>query len=66
MYLSSNTNLYYYGARYYDPRISIWLSVDPLVEQIMDVVPAETEDQNHIFSVIDAFITKKKVQKIAL
>ena len=24
------TGLYYYGARYYDPRLSLWLSVDPL------------------------------------
>ena len=24
------TGLYYYGARYYDPALSIWLSVDPL------------------------------------
>ena len=25
------TGLYYYGARYYDPRLSLWISVDPLV-----------------------------------
>ena len=24
------TGLYYYGARYYDPRLSLWTSVDPL------------------------------------
>ena len=24
------TGLYYYGARYYDPRVSLWISVDPL------------------------------------
>jgi len=24
------TGLYYYGARYYDPKLSIWMSVDPL------------------------------------
>ncbi|MCH8547159.1 MAG: RHS repeat-associated core domain-containing protein [Cryomorphaceae bacterium] len=24
------TGLYYYGARYYNPRLSVWLSVDPL------------------------------------
>ncbi len=27
------TGNYYYGARYYDPKLSIWLSVDPLAEQ---------------------------------
>ncbi len=30
--LDEETGLYYYGARYYDPRVSIWLSVDPLAE----------------------------------
>jgi RHS repeat-associated protein len=29
----AETGLYYYGARYYDPRISIWLSVDPLMDE---------------------------------
>ena len=27
------TGLCYYGARYYDPRTSVWLSVDPLAEK---------------------------------
>lgn len=27
--LDEETGLYYYGARYYDPRSSIWISVDP-------------------------------------
>ncbi|MFP3662944.1 RHS repeat-associated core domain-containing protein, partial [Burkholderia sp. SIMBA_043] len=27
----SQTGLYYYGARYYDPLKSLWLSVDPMV-----------------------------------
>ncbi len=31
--LDEETGLYYYGARYYDARSSIWLSVDPLTEQ---------------------------------
>lgn len=31
--LDNETGLYYFGARYYDPKASIWLSVDPLVEQ---------------------------------
>lgn len=29
----AETGLYYYGARYYDPRISTWISVDPLAEK---------------------------------
>jgi len=28
----SSTGYYYYGARYYDPKRSFWLSVDPLEE----------------------------------
>ncbi|CAM4038092.1 RHS repeat-associated core domain-containing protein [Flavobacterium branchiophilum] len=28
--MDEESGLYYYGARYYDPRISIWASVDPL------------------------------------
>ncbi|GJM65014.1 RHS repeat-associated core domain-containing protein [Persicobacter diffluens] len=31
--LDDETGLYYYGARYYDPRSSVWLSVDPLAEK---------------------------------
>jgi YD repeat protein len=27
------TGMYYYGARYYEPRLSLWMSVDPLEEK---------------------------------
>ena len=37
--LDEETGLYYYGARYYDPRTSIWLSVDPLAEKYPNVNP---------------------------
>ncbi|MGI9527814.1 MAG: RHS repeat-associated core domain-containing protein [Weeksellaceae bacterium] len=32
--LDEETGNYYYGARYYNPKTSIWLSVDPLAEQM--------------------------------
>ena len=35
--LDEETGLYYYGARYYDPRSSIWLGVDPLAEKYPNV-----------------------------
>lgn len=31
--LDEDTGLYYYGARYYNPRLSIWYGVDPLAEK---------------------------------
>ncbi|MBK7303491.1 MAG: RHS repeat-associated core domain-containing protein [Saprospiraceae bacterium] len=30
------TGLYYFGARYYDPRISMWYGVDPLAEKYFE------------------------------
>ncbi|WP_437678724.1 SpvB/TcaC N-terminal domain-containing protein [Sorangium sp. So ce131] len=33
--LDQSTGLYYYGARYYDPRINTWLSPDPMLAQYM-------------------------------
>ena len=31
------TGLYYYGARYYEPRLSLWMSVDPLQEKYPNI-----------------------------
>ena len=28
--LDEDTGMYYYGARYYEPRLSLWMSVDPI------------------------------------
>jgi len=35
--LDEETGLYYYGERYYDPRTSVWISVDPLAEKYPNV-----------------------------
>ena len=37
--LDEETGLYYYGARYYDPRTSIWQSVDPHGDQYPGLSP---------------------------
>ena len=31
------TGMYYYGARYYDPRLSLWMSTDPMEEDYPNV-----------------------------
>ena len=33
------TGLYYYGARYYDPRLSLWISTDALKEKTPNISP---------------------------
>jgi len=33
--LDEETGLYYFGARYYDPRTSVWVSADPILEKYL-------------------------------
>jgi len=35
----SETGLYYYGARYYDPKTSLWIGVDPMAEKYTNYSP---------------------------
>jgi RHS repeat-associated protein len=37
--LDAETGMYYYGARYYTPEVSIWLSVDPLADKYPSMSP---------------------------
>jgi RHS repeat-associated protein len=37
--VDEDTGLYYYGARYYNPRLSIWYGVDPMVEKMSNWSP---------------------------
>jgi len=46
--LDDATQMYYYGARYYDPRISIFVSVDPLAEDFVGWTPYHYVHQNPI------------------
>ncbi len=42
------TGMYYYGARYYDPKMSLFISVDPLAEQFVGWSPYHYVHQNPI------------------
>ena len=46
--LDEETGFYYYGARYYNPRFSIWLSTDPLAEKYPSFNPYNYCMQNPI------------------
>ena len=37
--LDTETNLYYYGARYFEPNITVWYGVDPLTEKYPQYSP---------------------------
>jgi hypothetical protein len=41
--LDEETGLYYYGARYLDPRVSRWLSADPAVGEYIPSAPVNEE-----------------------
>lgn len=42
------TGLYYYGARYYDPRLSLWISTDALKEKTPNISPYVYTENNPI------------------
>ena len=46
--LDPETGRYYYGARYYDPGLSIWLSVDPLGSEFPNWTPYAFDLNNPI------------------
>ena len=35
--LDEETGMYYYGARYYEPRLSLWISTDPMEEKYSNI-----------------------------
>jgi RHS repeat-associated protein len=49
--LDEETGNYYYGARYYDPQTSAWLSVDPLASEMPNWSPYSFNFNNPIFFV---------------
>jgi RHS repeat-associated protein len=49
--LDEETGLHYFGGRYYDPNVSIWLSADPMAEKYPNVNPYIYSFQNPIYYV---------------
>ena len=49
--LDPETGNYYYGARYYDPKISVWLSVDPLSHLSPNQTPYHFMSNNPIMRI---------------
>jgi RHS repeat-associated protein len=43
------TGLYYYGARYYNPMVSVWLGVDPLAHKYPSLTPYNYVANNPIY-----------------
>ncbi len=43
--LDEETQLYYFGARYYDPRTGVWQSPDPALEPNLRHLPEDASDQ---------------------
>ena len=43
----AETGLYYYGARYLDPRTSRWLSADPALGEYIPLAPVNAEAKKH-------------------
>ena len=50
--LDEETGLYYFGARYFDPRTSVWLSVDPVLNEYLSL-PKALEQSNIIPTIED-------------
>jgi RHS repeat-associated protein len=44
----AKTGNYYYGARYYDPKVSLWLSVDPMANEFPYISPYNFVENNPI------------------
>ncbi len=77
--LDEETGLYYYGARYYNPRISLWYGVDPLAEKYPSMSPynycannpikyIDPDGRESIPSLVDKLANKvkRKVTHIAI
>jgi RHS repeat-associated protein len=73
--LDEDTGLYYYGARYYNPRLSIWYGVDPLFEKYPEISPyvytadnpvkyTDPDGKDFILAILGMFTKSRTVSKM--
>ncbi len=48
--LDEETQLYYFGARYYDPRVSVWVSADPILGKYLGADPSKLSGMGGAFN----------------
>ena len=53
--------MYYYGARYYEPRLSLWISTDALKEKTPNVSPYIYTDNNPIIYIVTLSVAGAEV-----
>ena len=63
--LDQETGLYYYGARYQDPRLSLWMSTDPLEEFYPNITSYTYCHNNPIILIDPSGMSDKEAQKRA-
>ena len=60
------TGMYYYGARYYDPRLSLWMSTDPLHENYPNISSYLYCHNNPVILIDPSGMADEESQKRAL
>lgn len=52
--LDTQTHLYYFGARYYDPKTSLWVSTDPILGRYLDVSEKDMSSGGGYAGILDS------------
>ena len=59
----TETGLYYYGARYLDPKYSRWLSGDPALSDYIPKAPIDDEAKKHNENLPGGIVNSSAVPK---
>lgn len=62
--LDEETGMYYYGARYYEPRLGLWISTDPLERKYYNSSSYAYYNNPIRFIILDGKDGRDKVKKV--